>query len=276
MEQCMPANAPWPGWSLTLALPFDCHLALFHWGFRRWLLYRGKVFAGETEAVSSCYGPDSPAAGMVPTAGCSRLLLPVRSRHKAQPLHSEIPFPAPSGQLAAEHPPLLGARSTQSPGSSQLLRRSPCCPAPASRDLGWKEWLWHLLSRLKFGSRVPVLFMQNWHVSLSWAMWPRFQPLYLQNITHVPAPPASPWFQRDYSHVHAYPGLCRAEANPAAFSWFTAPLWRWKSDTGAAQQEKENQPDTSSVFFFRLHCHQGSLQEGLLLSTVRALLNTRG
>lgn len=152
--------------------------------------------------------------------------------------------------LAAVHPPLLGASSTL--GSPQLLPRSPCCPGPAARDVGWKQWLWHLLSRLKFGSRVPVLFMQNWHVSLSWAMWPRFQPLYLQNITHVPAPPASPWFQRDYSHVHAYPGLCRAGANPAAFSWFTQPLWRWKSDTGAAQQEKENQPDTSSVFFFHI------------------------
>lgn len=144
----------------------------------------------------------------------------------------------------------LGASSIQSLGSSQLLQRSPLCPGPCF--VGWKEWLWHLLSRLKFGSRMPVLFMQNWHVSLSWAMWPRFQPLYLQNITHVRTPLSSPWFQRDYSHVHTYPGPCRAGANLAAFSWFTPPLWRWKSDTGAAQQEKEVQSDTSSVFSFHI------------------------
>lgn len=186
---------------------------------------------------------------MVPTAGCSRLLFPARSWHKAQWDPTPISIRA---RWLQDTNLSLGATSTQSLGSSQLLEGHPAVLVPASPELGWKEWLWHLLSRLKFGRRVPVLFMQDWHVSLSWAMRPRFQPWYLQNITHVPAPPSGPWFQRDYSHEQPYPGLCRAGANPAAFSWFTPPLWRWKSDTGAAQQEKEDQPDASSVFSFHI------------------------
>lgn len=128
--------------------------------------------------------------------------------HRAELWHREIP-------LQSTH---LCLGPWAHPSSCQ---GHPAVLVPASPDVAWKEWLGHWLSRLKFGSWMPVLFMQTWHVSLSWAMWPRFQPLYLQNITHVHAPPSSPWFQRDYSHVHAYPGLCRAGANPAAFSWFT-------------------------------------------------------
>lgn len=147
-----------------------------------------------------------------------------------------IPFPAPSEQAGVGQKGLLcthlslGAGSTQHLGSSQLsCEGHPAALVPAFLDVRWKEWLSPLLSRLKFRSWMPVLFMQNWHVSLSWAMWPRFQPLYLQNITHVRAPLSSPWFQWDYSHVHAYHDcapdrsscLCKAGVNPAAFSWFT-------------------------------------------------------
>ena len=127
-----------------------------------------------------------------------------------------------------------GAPNTWAYPSSHCCGGDPAALVPILLDIRWKEWLSPLLSRLKLRSWMPVLFMQNWHVSLSWAMWPRFQPLYLQNITHVHAPLSSPWFQWDYSHVHAYRDcapdrssrLCKAGVNPAAFSWFTPVCWR--------------------------------------------------
>lgn len=181
---------------------------------------------------------------MAPTAGYNRLFFQAGSQHKTQHFLActvKIPFPAPSehagvgqkGCCAPISPWALGAPNTWAHPSSRCCKGHPAALVPAFLDVRWKEWLSLLLSRLKFQSWMPVLFMQNWHVSLSWAMWPRFQPVYLQNITHVCAPLSSSWFQWDYSHVHAYcdcapdrsSRLCKAGVNPVAFSWFT-PVWQ--------------------------------------------------
>lgn len=117
-------NAPWPGWSVALALSFYFFLTLFHWGFKRWLLHRGKVPGGETEAISSCCGPHSPAAGL------QQALLPRKPQHKTwHSLSCTARFHA-LPQLSLQRW-AFGALSTW---AHPWLRRWP----PAQSWLSWK------------------------------------------------------------------------------------------------------------------------------------------
>lgn len=82
---------------------------------------------GETEAISSCCGPYSPAAGL------QQALLPRKPQHKTR--HSlacgEAPSIAPA-ELAA-----LGIGSTQHLGSS-MAQKVTSCSVSALLEVGWK------------------------------------------------------------------------------------------------------------------------------------------
>lgn len=239
-------KAPWPGWSLALALSFDCYLTLFHWGFRSWLLYRGKVFGGETEAISSCSGPNPPAAGMVATAGCSRLLFPARSRHKVQLLREISPFlPHQSTQLS------LGARSSQSLGSSQPLEGHPAVLVPASPDVGWKEWLWHLLSRLKFGSRMPVCYLCRTDMSLCpEPCGPDSSPCIYKTLLMCPLL-LQVLDSNGITHMCTHTQALQSRGKSSCLQLIdttTLEMKIWQPN----RKEKEDQPDTSSVFSFHI------------------------
>lgn len=85
----------------------------------------------ETEAIFSCYGPYSPAPGMVPKSGYRRLSFRARLWHKIHPFSAPLER-ASIGRRAAVPPSPPGCWQHPALGLAQrpLLRRSPRCPGP--------------------------------------------------------------------------------------------------------------------------------------------------
>lgn len=275
MEQCMPANAPWPGWSLTLALSFDCYLTLFHWGCRADCCTEGECLEEKQRLFP-------PAMVQIPlqqgrhlqqaAAGFSS-----QADHRAELWHSEVPLPAQQSRLQSTHLS-LGATSTHPWAHPSSCQGHPAVLVPASPDVAWKEWLGHWLSRLKFGSECLCYLCRPDMSLCPEPCGPDSSPciyktllmctLLLQvldsnGITHM------------CTHTQGSAGQGQILL-PSADLHHTLErkIWHRSSSTG------EGRATWYLLCILLPHshlcCHWGSLQEGLLPSTIRALLHTRG